>query len=128
MARCKRAYMLIEPRQILVHDAESAWGRRVTKFTDRSWGLSALWGYWTPKPPKRTRVYVGTWLVLAAGDVYGVAVVREDFEVDLVYRGDKLGVREYVKAMFEEHVGGDGPKWVRRRMAPELAEVGLVAA
>ena len=128
MARCKSDRVLIEPRKTLDHDAERAWGRRVKKFTDSSEGLAAPWGTWTAKPPKTAKVYVGTWLLLAAGDVYGVAVVREDLEIDLVCRGDKMGARAALKAMFEEHVDGDGPFWERKTKAPELASVGLVAA
>ena len=125
MARCKSSRICIEPREIFGHDAEPAWGKRVTKFTDYASGLSAAWGTWTAKLPKTTKVYVGTWLLLVAGDVYGVGVVREDFEIDIVYRGDKLGVRAYLKTMFLEHVGGDGPVWERERKAPHLAAVGV---
>ena len=127
MAKQTRRHILVQPEEILAARGSPAWGRRIWAFNDNRPGLYAPSGHRTPTPPWSTRVYIGTWLLLGVGDTYGVAVVRDDFEIEVVYRGDAEGARSCLKEKFKEHVGGEGPHWKRRRRAPSLAEVEYAA-
>ena len=123
MRKSTQRFILVQPDEILEASGHPVWGRRIWAFNDRRPGLAAPSGHWTATPPRTTRIYIGTWLLLGVGSTYGVAVVRDDFELDLIYRGDTDGARSCLKELFEEYVGGDGPKWRRTRRDPSLAEV-----